>query len=300
MKKTKAWDAYNTIFAWAKTTPDARISLGGIGWDEQKHAVLLENRYDPRHYIEMGSYDSTNGLRTTVEAPEGIHIKCGQLLTRKISDPDNPESKGNGAFTIQIDNGNLDLDIQNGDLNIKAKNINFDIQGDADHEGDGNFTVDCNENIKMTAAKKCEILATDMCSVSGTNLLKLFSNVKTEFITGICHMTSYSSRRGKCPDLMEPEWYVPGSMSQPVQEAPIADSTPSMIDKVKDKAETAFQEAKNTVGKIQENLSNVVPDTGGMDLLKEQAARTGQTEGEIKSLWEKFGAPAGVDLDKIL
>lgn len=273
MKKTKAWDAYNTIFAWAKTTPDARISLGGIGWDEQKHSILLENRYDPRHYIEMGSYDSTNGLRTTVEAPEGIHIKCGQLLTRKISDKDNPDSKGNGAFTIQIDNGNLDLDIQNGDLNIKAKNINFDIKGDPDdpdHKGDGNFTVDCNENIKMTAAKKCEILATDMCSVSGTNLLKLFSNVKTEFITGICQMNSYSTRRGTHPDLMEPEWYVPGSMSQPVQEAPIEDSTPSMIDMVKDKAETEFQQAKNKLTDIQKNLSNKVPGTDGLSAFDEE------------------------------
>tara|TARA_B100000131_G_scaffold291339_1_gene304818 strand:+ start:276 stop:1178 length:903 start_codon:yes stop_codon:yes gene_type:complete len=300
MKKTKAWDAYNTIFAWAKTTPDARISLGGIGWDEQKHAVLLENRYDPRHYIEMGSYDSTKGLRTTIEAPEGIDIKCGQLMTREATSEEFPNSKGNGTFVIQVENGNLEIDVQNGDLKVKAKNIDFDIQGDPDHEGDGNFTVDCNENIVMTAANQCRILATDMCSVSGTNLLRLYSNVETDFITGICNMTSYSSRRGTRPDLMEPEWYVPGSMSQKVEEPPIADSTPSMIDKVKDKAETAFQEAKNAVGNLQENLSNVVPDTGGMDLLKEQAARTGQTEGEIKSLWEKFGAPAGVDLDKIL
>ncbi len=300
MKKTKAWDAYNTIFAWAKTTPDARISLGGIDKKEQKHSILLENRYDTRHHILMGGIDSDIGLRTQIQAPEGIDVKCGQMMTREAKSEEFPDAKGNGTFVINVENGNLDIEVANGDLNIKAKNINFDIQGDPDHEGDGNFTVDCNENIVMTAANQCRILATDMCSVSGTNLLRLYSNVETDFITGICNMTSYSSRRGTRPDLMEPEWYVPGSMSQKVEEPPIADSTPSMIDKVKDKAETAFQEAKNAVGNLQENLSNVVPDTGGMDLLKEQAARTGQTEGEIKSLWEKFGAPAGVDLDKIL
>ena len=290
MKKTKAWDAYNTIFAWAKTTPDARISLGGIGWDEQKHAVLLENRYDPRHYIEMGSYDSTKGLRTTIEAPEGIDIKCGQLMTREATSEEFPNSKGNGTFVIQVENGNLEIDVQNGDLKVKAKNIDFDVQGDPDHEGDGNFTVDCNENIVMTAAAQCRILATDMCSVSGTNLLRLYSNVETDFITGICHMTSWSSRRATTPDLIGEE-PVPGSMTEKVEEPPIADSTPSMIDKVKDKANTAFQDAKNAVGNLQENLSNVVPDTGEMNLLKEQMERTGKSESEIRELWDKYGKP---------
>ena len=73
---------------------------------------------------------------------------------------------------------------------------------------------------------------------------------------------------------MEPEWYVPGSMSQPVQEAPIADSTPSMIDMVKDQAETKFQQAKNTVADIQKNLSNKVPGTDELNAFDEQ--RIGQ------------------------
>ena len=300
MKKTKAWDAYNTIFAWAKTTPDARISLGGIDKKEQKHSILLENRYDTRHHILMGGIDSEIGLRTQIQAPEGIDVKCGQMMTREAKSEEFPDSKGNGAFVIQVDNGNLDIEVANGDLNIKAKNINFDIQGDADHDKDGNFTVNCNENIELTAGTECKIIATDLTDIEGTNMLRLFSNVETDFITGICNMNSYSSRRGTKPDLMEPEWYVPASMSDPVEEPPIGDTTPSLSDKIKDKAETAFQEAKNAVGNLQENLSNVVPDTGGMDLLKKQAARTGKTEGEIKSLWEEFGAPAGVKLDKIL
>ncbi len=270
MKKTKAWDAYNTIFAWAKTTPDARISLGGIDKKEQKHSILLENRYDTRHHILMGGIDSEIGLRTQIQAPEGIDVKCGQMMTREAKSEEFPDSKGNGAFVIQVDNGNLDIEVANGDLNIKAKNINFDIQGDADHDKDGNFTVNCNENIELTAGTECKIIATDLTDIEGTNMLRLFSNVETDFITGICHMTSYSSRRGKKSDLMEPEWYVPASMSDPVEEPPIGDTTPSLSDKIMDKAKEKFNDAKNLASDLKGNLTNKLPQPPGLSAFDEE------------------------------
>ena len=218
----------------------------------------------------MGGIDSEIGLRTQIQAPEGIDVKCGQMMTREAKSEEFPDSKGNGAFVIQVDNGNLDIEVANGDLNIKAKNINFDIQGDADHDKDGNFTVNCNENIELTAGTECKIIATDLTDIEGTNMLRLFSNVETDFITGICHMTSYSSRRGKKSDLMEPEWYVPASMSDPVEEPPIGDTTPSLSDKIMDKAKEKFNDAKNLASDLKGNLTNKLPQPPGLSAFDEE------------------------------
>ena len=67
----------NTIFSWAKSTVDGKISFGGVSEDNVRHAVLLENTYDPRHYIVMEA-SGKRMSRTTMESPKGFHIKAGQ------------------------------------------------------------------------------------------------------------------------------------------------------------------------------------------------------------------------------
>ena len=44
---------------------------------------------------------------------------------------------------------------------------------------------------------------TQTLTVQSNNLLRLLGDVETDFITGICNMNSYSSRRGKKGEAQE-------------------------------------------------------------------------------------------------
>ena len=99
-----------------------------------------------------------------------------------------------GVFNIQVENGNLNIDVQNGDLNLRARNVNIEAKGDKNDNG--NLTVVSNglidfkaQNVKFTGA--------DTLQVQSNNMLRLLGDVETDFITGVCNMNSYSSRRGK-------------------------------------------------------------------------------------------------------
>ena len=178
----------NTIFSWAKSTVDGKISFGGVSEDNVRHAVLLENTYDPRHYICMDA-SGARMSRTTMESPKGFHIKAGQ-------DCDDID----GTFNINVENGNLNIDIENGDLNVRARNINFKTTGDTNDTG--NFTVVSNNQINMKAVH-ITLLGVDKTVIQANNMLRLLGDVETDFITGICNMTSYSTRRGKKGETQE-------------------------------------------------------------------------------------------------
>ena len=175
-------DGFNTIFAWSKSNADGTLCFGDVDEDNVKNAISLTNNYDPRHYIKLGSTGARKG-RTTCEAPRGMHLKLGQDLERE-----------SGSFTIQVENGNLELDIQNGDLNVKAKNITFNATGN--NNEDGNFVVKANQKVQIDASI-INAFGTQKVEISSNNLLRLMGDSQVDFISGICNMISYSSRKGK-------------------------------------------------------------------------------------------------------
>ena len=181
-RASKGLFGLNTIFAWSKSNVDGRISLGGVSEDNVRHAVLLENNYDPRHYIVMDASGRRSG-RTSMEAPGGMTLKLGQ-----------DRDEGEGTFCIQVENGNLNIDVQDGDLNVKATSINFEARGDTNDTG--NFTVITNQKIEFESSI-IKLTGTQTLTVQSNNLLRLLGDVETDFITGICNMVTYSSRRGK-------------------------------------------------------------------------------------------------------
>ena len=181
-RPSKGLFGLNTIFAWSKSNVDGRISLGGVSEDNVRHAVLLENNYDPRHYIVMDASGRRSG-RTSMEAPGGMTLKLGQ-----------DRDEGEGTFNIQVENGNLNIDVQDGDLNVKATSINFEARGDTNDTG--NFTVVTNQKIEFESSI-IKLTGTQTLTVQSNNLLRLLGDVETDFITGIVNMVTYSSRRGK-------------------------------------------------------------------------------------------------------
>ena len=172
----------NTVFSWSKSSVDGRISFGGVAEDNVRHAVLLENNYDPRHYITMDASGNRKG-RTTMEAPCGFHFKAGQDCDLE-----------KGAVNMQVENGNLVIDVQNGDLDIKCRNMNIRCEDKDDDKG--NFTLVTNNKIRMEAGETVELFSPKKVEVVCNNVLKLMGDKEVDFIAGICNMISYDDRRG--------------------------------------------------------------------------------------------------------
>ena len=204
MRKPKGLWGLNTIFAWSKSAVDGRISIGGVAEDNVRHAVLLENNYDPRHYLALESSDRRISM-TTLESPAGITVKTGQ---------DN--SRYDGTFCIQVENGNLVIDVQNGDLDVKARNINLRSEYGT-KGGTGNVTMFANNAIDMQSSIM-RVTAKQTIDITSNNLLRLMGDQKTEFITGISMMSSYSSRRGTQPEILPEGELMPGNISKPQED----------------------------------------------------------------------------------
>ena len=202
----------NIYFAWSKSAVDGTISIGGVSKDKVRHAVRLQNKYDPDHYITM---DSTGhrASTTTIESPNGITIKTGQTQL-------NP---GASTLSIQVEKGNLDIEVMNGDFNVIADNFNVkcpklkyaggiatDVKIDTDGiSGDwtpeiisGNITFDAANSFDVKAPH-VKITASKIADISAVNVLRLMGDKTTEIISGICSMQSYSTRTGSPPDLFD-------------------------------------------------------------------------------------------------
>jgi hypothetical protein len=200
-KKQGSFTGFNTLFGWAKYNSDGTISFGGIDKRKEKHAVMLLNNYDPAHRIVMGS-SGANRSRTYLGAPKGITMKCG-----------NKNSRDDGTFIIQVENGNMIIDVQNGDFGVKARNINMRAEyGPTNKEG--NVTLYANQKVRVEGTI-VEVFGKQKVDITCNKLLKLMGDTEIQMISGICNMTSYSSRRGKKGDMQSD--IIPGDMKKKEQ-----------------------------------------------------------------------------------
>lgn len=198
----------NIYFAWSKSAVDGTISIGGVSKDKVRHAVRLQNKYDPDHYITM---DSTGhrASTTTIESPNGITIKTGQTQI----------TEGASTLSIQVEKGNLDIEVMNGDFNVIADNFNVKCPkikyaggistdggitqvNDTDNVVAGNITFDAANSFDVKAPH-VKITASKIADISAVNVLRLMGDKTTEIISGICSMQSYSTRTGSPPDLFD-------------------------------------------------------------------------------------------------
>ena len=151
--------------------------------DNVKCAVYIANKQDVRHRLFM-DIDGARKGKTTIEAPGGINIKCGQDRNR----PD-------VTFNIQVENGKLALTCQTGDVSIQGKNVTIEAKGDG--TGDGNITLKSNSKIALNSPKveingkqKCEINSEQKIAIKSTGTMEMYgSQVTCESAT-----SNYGSR----------------------------------------------------------------------------------------------------------
>ena len=198
--KPKDFKGFNSIFAKHIKNLDGTISMGYVAEDDVKHAIQLANNRDPRHYFRMESSGDRKST-STLESPGGIAIKCGQIRERD-----------DGSLVILVENGNVEFDIKNGDFKVKARNVDFQsIYADTNEEG--NFTVKANQKIQLDGSI-INAFGTQKIEITSNDLLKLMGDMQTDFVTGICNMTSYSTRRGKRPICLDPDAPIPGRVEE--------------------------------------------------------------------------------------
>ena len=216
---------FNTIYGWAKFSPDGTISFGGVDESQRRHAVLLMNNMQPTHKIEMfNSGDNKN--RTHISAPRGVHFNVGSH-----SDFDD------GTFTIQNHRGHMVIDCQGGDFTVKARNINLraeysgvtkaanttkasgknrlaKMKAEKPGTTHGNLTLFGVNNVEIESNDQVRIFGKSQVAITATNLLRLQGTAALNIITGIAWCTSWSTRAGKPADLVNPAWMVPGTLTE--------------------------------------------------------------------------------------
>ena len=95
------------------------------------------NKKNHRLYMDI---DAPRASKTSLEAPGGINIKCGQ-----------DKSRPDVTFNIQVENGKLALTCQTGDVEILGKNVTIEAKGDGTN--DGAITLKSNSKIALNSPK---------------------------------------------------------------------------------------------------------------------------------------------------
>ena len=116
-----------------------KISFGWVHPDQVRAAVYLTSKEDVRHRLYM-DIDAPRASKTSLEAPGGINIKCGQ-----------DKSRPDVTFNIQVENGKLALTCQTGDVEILGKNVTIEAKGDGTN--DGAITLKSNSKIALNSPK---------------------------------------------------------------------------------------------------------------------------------------------------
>ena len=144
-----------------------QVRFGGIFQEsEERYAVYLSNKQDVRHRFFMQDDGDMKGC-TTMEAPGGITIKCGQDKVRE-----------DAVFNIQIENGVLNITAQTGKINIQGKDVTIEAKGNRDDKNpkgkDGVVTIKANSNIDLQAPK---------ININGTQAMKVTSEQKLSLVS---------------------------------------------------------------------------------------------------------------------
>ena len=144
-----------------------QVRFGGVFQDtNEKYSLYLGNKQDVRHRIYMQDTGKQKGC-TTMEAPGGMTIKCGQ-----------DKSRPDAVFNIQVENGCLNITAQTGSINIQGKDVTIEAKGYRDEnnpEGkDGVVTIKANSNIDLQAPK---------INLNGTQSMKVSSEQKLSLVS---------------------------------------------------------------------------------------------------------------------
>ena len=165
------------------------ISFGETSPDQVRAAVYIQNKQDARHRLFMDIDDPRKG-KTSVEAPGGINIKCGQ-------DRERPDI----TFLIQVENGKLSLSCQAGDVEILGKNVTVEANGEGQ---EGIITLKASQkiqleapNVSITGDQKTEINSAQLVNIKSQGKMQMYG------LHGDCQ--SASSKYGKKGTTQNPQ-----------------------------------------------------------------------------------------------
>lgn len=137
------------------------IKFGHVHNDECLSSVMLRSGHDYRQYITLDAKGQRKGC-ITAYTPNTFQIKCGHDL-----------KKGNIAFVIEAQHGDIIFNALDGDIRMQARNIDILAKQNANNNRQGVLTLEANEKV-MVRSKNVEI--------NGSSVVKFFSSGNCELV----------------------------------------------------------------------------------------------------------------------
>lgn len=157
------------------------ISFGSLHPDYVRSACFIGDKSDVRHYITLEQDGERKGT-TIQQAPGGMTFKAGE-----------DRERGEIAFTIQCENGDICITAQNGDLRFQGKNVIIEAKGDG--KDDGVVTIKGNTRVEAISPK-VHLNGKKMVLIDSEQTCRIIGNKYMDFITGVGQCVSDSSRYG--------------------------------------------------------------------------------------------------------
>jgi len=157
------------------------ISFGSLHPDYVRSACFIGNKSDVRHYMTF-EQDGDRGGYTIHQAPGGMTFKTGE-----------DRDRGDIAFVIQCENGDVTITAQNGDLRLQGKNVIIEAKGDG--KDDGVMTLKANTRIDAISAK-VHLNGKKMVLIDSEQCVRIIGNKYLDMVTGVGQCVSASSRFG--------------------------------------------------------------------------------------------------------
>jgi hypothetical protein len=137
------------------------LKFGHVHNDECLSAAMIRSGHEYRQYITLDAVGQRKGCITAC-TPNTFQIKCAHDL-----------EKGNIAFVIEAQHGDIIFNALDGDIRMQARNIDILAKQNANNNKQGVLTLEANEKIMMRS-KNVEI--------NGSSVIKFFSSGNCEVV----------------------------------------------------------------------------------------------------------------------
>jgi hypothetical protein len=153
-------------------TRNGEIKFGHVHNDQVLSAFMARSGYDYRHYMTFEAEGKRAGT-TVNRCPKVYEIKCGD-----------DQKKGQGAFVVDVLNGDIILKARNGDIKLQARNIDILANENASGNDQGIVTIEGNEKIMMRT-KNFEMNATSVAKFFSSGACELVAKSSMNFSAGL-------------------------------------------------------------------------------------------------------------------
>lgn len=169
------------------------IKFGHVHNDECLSSVMLRSGHDYRQYITLDAKGQRKGC-ITAYTPNTFQIKCAHDL-----------KKGNVAFVIEAQHGDIIFNALDGDIRMQARNIDILAKQNANNNQQGVLTLEANEKV-MVRSKNIELNGSSVVKFFSSGTCELVAKCSMDFSAGL-----FSAVDNACANKTRPSLWISGN-----------------------------------------------------------------------------------------